>query len=176
MSSIRPDPSAELAPFRTWRTLAGLGVTAMTLGVSFVARGICWEAIAFATPLLILVAAIGRFRDIVLTAAVVLFLIVGLLVVEGVNLYSYHSVLLSTTPRMIRWCGQDLAPQGAPVEARSDSDFERLAGGGPVHMIGVTPEGSAVVAAGTNAAWGCAFQLYVALGSGRWQLYTQDPE
>jgi hypothetical protein len=108
--------------------------------------------------------------------AVVLFLLVSLFVVEGVNLYTYHSVLLSTAPRMIRWCGQDMAPQGAPVEARSDSDFERLANGGPVHTVGVTPEGSAIVAAGSNAAWGCAWQLYVALGNNRWQFYTQDPE
>ncbi len=95
--------------------------------------------------------------------------------VEVVNINTYHTVFLTGTPRIMLWCGQVLAPQGAPVLARTEADLERLAHGGPVRTVGVTPTGSTIVATGSNAYWGCQWQLYVALGNDRWQLYMQDP-
>jgi hypothetical protein len=174
-ASIWSDESADLAPPRSRWTLVGLAVMALTLALTFLIRGICWEALVISALVMILVAGIARFRDVVLTVAVVVFLILGLFVVEGVNVHTYHSVLFTSRPRIVLWCGQEMAPQGAPVLARSDSDFARLAHGGPVRTVGVTPEGSTIVAAGSNAAWGCPWQLYVALGGDRWQFYTQDP-
>jgi hypothetical protein len=170
-SEVSADPAA---PRSRW-TLVGLAVMAMALGLTFLIRGICWEALVISALIMMAVAGIARFRNVVLTVAVVVFLILGLIVVEGVNVYKYHSVLFTRTPRIVLWCGQEMAPQGAPVLARSDSDFERLAHGGPVRTVGVTPEGSAIVAAGSNAEWGCQWQLYVALGNDRWQYYSQDP-
>jgi hypothetical protein len=153
----------------------GLAALVVTLILAFLIRGICWEALVLAAPAMVLVTAAFRFRDILVTVSVVVLLCVAFLVVEGVDLYSYHSLSLSGTPRMILWCGQDMAPQGLPVVAHSDADFERLAHGGPVTEVGVTPAGSEVIAAGRNASWGCPWQLYVALGNDRWRYYTQDP-
>jgi hypothetical protein len=169
------DDTDTATPGRSRWTLIGLVAMACALGLAFVLRGICWEALAIAAPVLIIIALVRRFRDVVLTVGVVVMLALGLVVLESVNVYTYHSVLQIGTPRIILWCGQELAPQGPLVSVSSDAGFEHLTDGGPVRTIGVTPAGSAIVASGSNASWGCPFQLYVAVGGNRWQQYTQDP-
>jgi hypothetical protein len=76
---------------------------------------------------------------------------------------------------MILWCGKEMGTTGSTVVAHSTADFLRLADGGPVAEVGVTPAGSAIVAAGGNAYWGCPWQLYVAVGNDHWVYYSQDP-
>jgi hypothetical protein len=167
-------PDRDLKRRARWSPL-GLGALAAILALAFVVRGICWEGLVIAAPAMVVVAAAFRFRDVLVTVGVVVMLSLGFLVVEGVNVYSYHSVSFSGAPHIIVWCGREMAPSNAPVVARSDADLGRLAEGGPVQQVGVTPAGSAIVAAGANAYWGCPWQLYVPVGNDNWEYYTQDP-
>ena len=173
--SIWPAPPREPRRSRSLRTFAGLGVIVLALALSFIIRDLCWEAVAFSAIVSVVVTLIGRFRDVLLTVGIVVVTVLGLLVVEGVSVYTFHSVIPFGTPRTIMWCGQELAPQGDPFVVRSNADFQRLSDGRPAHAIGVTPDGSAIVVEGPNGWTGCPFQLAVALGNDRWQLYMQDP-
>jgi hypothetical protein len=156
------------------RTLLSLALIVTAVSIAFAVRGICWEALVLALPFALLALVMTRGKDVLVVVGTVVALAIGFVAVEAVNLSAYHSIALSGPPRVIVWCGQILAPAEV-VAARSDTDFKRLAHGGPVHTVGVTPQGSSIVAAGTNAAWGCPWQLYVALGHGQWEYYTQDP-
>jgi len=150
-------------------------LVAAALTAALIVRGICWEAIAWTAPVAAAIALIYR-REVLVSVAAAAILVAGTVTVEIVDVGWYHSVSPFGAPRMMVWCGTDLAPQGPPIKISSTKGFERATGGGPVISYGVTPDGSAIVGAGGNAeTFRCQWQVFVAVGNGQWLEYTQDP-
>jgi hypothetical protein len=147
---------------------------AVALSGAFIVRGVCWEAVAWAVPVGAAVAVI-RKRQLVVVVGVFAILVAGIVTLEVVDVGWYHAAWPFATPHMMVFCGADYAPEGPPIKITSTEGFKRAAGGGPVIGYGVTPNGSAVVGAGSNGWLGCQWQVFVAVGSGRWLEYTQDP-
>src|SRR5258708_4055221 len=92
---IWPTPPTDPRRPRSRWTFVGLGVMVLALALAFLIRGICWEAVAMAAPVWVGVVLVGRLREILLTVGIVVVTALGLLVVEGVNVITYHSVFLT---------------------------------------------------------------------------------